>query len=198
MFIYLRGVNLDTKLSDSVLVAQAKSGNSDSLNQIIKKYSDFVMCKACSFKNLNGLESDDLYQEGMLGLLSAVYSFDENRQVSFSAYASTLVVRKMISAVKASNSKANLPMQSYLSIDDFGNALLNYSTPEHQLIYNEDINSAIRFANENLSKTEKKVLKLSLVGMSYKEIADILDSSVKSVDNAMQRIRKKFKTCKRD
>ena len=105
---------MNTDINDNILVARAKAGDSNALTVLINRYSDSVLKKANSFKDLSGLESDDLYQEGMLGLLAAVYSFDESRDVLFSTYVSTLASRKMLSALKKANSKNNLPMRSYV------------------------------------------------------------------------------------
>ena len=154
---------------------------------------DTVLQKAKSFKGLSGIESDDLYQEGMMGFIAAVYSFDETREIQFSTYAVTVAARKMLSALKKSNNKTNLPLRSYISIEEENN-LLSYSpTPEEIIIYNEELDKINSFIKTNLSKTEQKVLKLSMLGMSYAEIADILECTEKSVDNAIQRIRKKIR-----
>lgn len=187
---------MNTDINDNILVARAKAGDSNALTVLINRYSDSVLKKANSFKDLSGLESDDLYQEGMLGLLAAVYSFDESRDVLFSTYVSTLASRKMLSALKKANSKNNLPMRSYVPLEDETNLLSGAPTPEDLLIFNEEIDTINSFVENNLSKTERKVFKLNLLGLSYSEIAEILDCSVKSVDNTLQRIRKKIRNIK--
>ena len=149
--------------------------------------------KAFNFKNLNGIEKEDLYQEGMMGFISAVYSFDESRNVQFSAFASTVAVRKMLSAVRKSNNKSNLPMKYFVSIEDEVD-LLSYSpSPEETVIYNEELDFINDFIENNLSKSEKKVFKMYLLGLSYSEIAEILECNEKSVDNTLQRIRRKLR-----
>ena len=95
----------NNSVSDNTLVSQAKSGNTESLTHLIERYSETIKQKAFSFNNLKGIENEDLFQEGMIGFVSAVYSFDESKNVQFSTYASTLAVRKMISAVRKSNNK---------------------------------------------------------------------------------------------
>lgn len=178
---------------DNTLVSQAKSGDTAALTLLIQRYSDVILQKAKSFKGLSGIESDDLYQEGMMGLVAAVYSFDETREIQFSTYAVTVAARKMLSALKKSNNKSNLPLRSYISIEEENN-LLSYSpTPEEIIIYNEELDKINNFIKTKFSKTEKKVLKLSMLGMSYSEIADILECTEKSVDNAIQRVRKKIR-----
>lgn len=177
---------------DNALVSLAQSGDTAALTLLIQRYSDTVLQKAKSFKGLSGIESDDLYQEGMIGFVAAVYSFDKTREIKFSAFAVTVAVRKMLSALKKSNNKSNLPLRSYVSIEEENN-LLSYSpTPEEIIIYNEELDKINSFVETNLSKTEKKVFKLSMFGMSYSEIAEILECTEKSVDNAIQRIRKKL------
>ena len=189
----MASVSLVDAKDDNSLVSYAKSGDTAALTRLLERYSDAILQKAKSFKGLSGIESDDLYQEGMMGFIAAVYSFDESRGIQFSAYAVTVAVRKMLSALKKSNNKSNLPLRSYISIEE-ENSLLSYSpTPEEIIIYNEELDKISNFIKTNLSKNEKKVLKLSLLGMSYSEIADILECSEKSVDNAIQRIRRKIR-----
>ncbi len=183
---------IDAK-DDNSLVSKAKSGDTVALTRLLERYSDTILQKARSFKGLSGIESDDLYQEGMMGFVAAVYSFDETREIPFSTYAVTVAVRKMISALKKSNNKSNLPLRSYISIEEENNLLSFAPTPEEIIIYNEELDKINSFIKAKLSKTEKKVLKLSLLGMSYSEIADILECAEKSVDNAIQRIRKKIR-----
>lgn len=179
--------------NDNTLVSQAKSGDTAALTLLIQRYSDVILQKAKSFKGLSGIESDDLYQEGMMGLVAAVYSYDEAREIQFSTYAVTVAARKMLSALKKSNNKSNLPLRSYISIEEENNLLSFAPTPEEIIIYNEELDKINNFIKTKLSKTEKKVLKLSLLGMSYSEIADILECTEKSVDNAIQRVRKKIR-----
>ena len=174
----------------------AKGGDSNALTDLIKRYSETVLQKSLSVKKISGIENEDLYQEGMLGLLSAVYSFDESKGVLFSTYATTLITRKMLSALRTANKKSNLPLDSYVSIDEKCDIRSFSPTPEELLMFNEEIDSIISFVNNNLSKTEKKVFRLNLLGLSYNEIAEILDCTEKSVDNALQRIRKKIRSIK--
>ena len=183
-------------LEENLLVSMAKGGDSNALTDLIKRYSETVLQKSLSVKKISGIENEDLYQEGMLGLLSAVYSFDESKGVLFSTYATTLITRKMLSALRTANKKSNLPLDSYVSIDEKCDIRSFSPTPEELLMFNEEIDSIISFVNNNLSKTEKKVFRLNLLGLSYNEIAEILDCTEKSVDNALQRIRKKIRSIK--
>lgn len=183
-------------IDDKILVARAKSGDTNSLGILIERYSEKVTIKARSFKNLNGIDCDDLYQEGMLGLVTAVYSFDEGFGVQFSSYASKLVSRNMLSAVRKANNKSNLPLQYYVSLDDDDTLLSHTPTPEELVIFNEELDAVNEFIENKLSKSEKKVFKLNLAGLSYSEIAEILECDEKSVDNALQRIRRKLREFK--
>lgn len=178
--------------NDNELVAYAKSGNSNALQALIERYSDKILQKSKSFKSLIGLENDDLYQEGMLGFVSAVYSFDASRDVLFSTYVSTVCTRRMLSAIRKSNS--NIPLHSYVSIDEESELLSDLPSPEETFLYAERLGEINTFVEENLSKTEKKVFKLSVLGLKYSEIAEIIDCSEKSVDNTIQRIRRKIRS----
>ncbi len=192
----LSSFSIDNSFDDNALVTRAKLGDSAALSMLIERYSNVIFQKANSFSNLNGLESDDLFQEGMIGLVSAIYSFDEGRGVQFSTYLSTLASRKMLTALRKSNNNPNNPLSSYVSLDENVDLLSQSPTPEEMMIYNEELTEIVTYLNENLSKMERKVFKLSVLGIPYTEIADIIDCSVKSVDNAMQRIRRKIRSFK--
>lgn len=180
-------------IDDNILVSRAKSGNAEALTTLLEKYSEKIMQKSLTFKNLNGLESDDLYQEGMIGFVAAVYSFDGKIGVQFSTYANTLAVRKMLSAIRKANNKSNLPLQYYVSLEDEADLLSHSPTPEEIVIFNEELDLINDFIENNLSKSEKKVFRLNIAGLSYSEIAEILDCDEKFVDNALQRIRRKLR-----
>lgn len=189
----MANVSIVDAKDDNTLVSLAKSGDTKALTQLIERYSKIILQKAKSFKGLSGIESDDLHQEGMMGFVSAVYSFDETHDIQFSTFAVTVATRKMLSAIKISNNKSNLPLRSYVSIEEENNLLSHSPTPEEIILYNEELETISDFVKNNLSKNEKKVLKLSFLGMSYSEIAEILECTEKSVDNAIQRIRKKIR-----
>lgn len=190
------GKNEISKKDDILLTALAKSGDNEALSELLHRYSDLVLRKSASFNGISGLDSDDLYQEGMLGLLSAVYAYDEKKDASFKTFASVLVTRKMLSALRVANNKKNFPLREYVSLEEEKDLLSSMPTPEESLLRSEEMTRIISFVETRLSKTEKKVLKLSFLGLSYAEIADILDCTEKSVDNSIQRIRKKFREFK--
>jgi RNA polymerase sporulation-specific sigma factor len=179
-------------IGDNELVSRAKAGDSVALSVLIEKYSNYIYKKASSFKNLCGIDAEDLYQEGMIGFVSSIYSFDENFGTKFSTYSSTIYSRKMLSAIRKTNSCVGNCVDYFTSIDE-ENVTLQHPSPEEAVLYNEEINEILDFVKLNFSKTEQKVFKLILLGASYSEIAEILDCNKKSVDNAVQRIRKKLR-----
>ncbi len=195
----LNNFSINHCCDDNELVSRAKGGDSVALSMLIEKYSDKILKQAYSFKNLNGLEADDLYQEGMMGFVSSVYSFNESNGAKFCTYSSTVTFRKMISLLRKSEDVINNSVNIDEYVDSEVLASYQYPSPEDSVIINEDLNELLQFVENNFSKTERKVFKLLLLGLTYSEIADILDCNVKSVDNAVQRIRRKlraFQACK--
>lgn len=190
--------SVNKQYDDNELVVRAKGGDSVALSMLIEKYSDRILKRAYSFKNLSGLDNDDLYQEGMIGFVSSIYSYDENHGAQFSTYSSTVTLRRMISFLRKSESIIN----NCVGIDDYINSDISttyyYPSPEDSLIINEELDEILLFTGNNFSKTERKVFKLLLLGVTYSEIADILDCGVKSVDNTVQRIRRKLRAFQSD
>lgn len=184
--------SVDNMYNDNELVSRAKAGDSTALSLLIEKYSDYILKKASSFKNLSCIDIEDLYQEGMIGFVSSIYSFDETYGTKFSTYATTVYSRKMLSVLRKTNNDASNCVDSYVSIDD-SEISAHHPSPEDAVLYDEELSEIIGFAKDNFSKTEQKVFKLVLLGVSYSEIAEILDCNVKSVDNAVQRIRRKLR-----
>ena len=175
-----------------MIVLDKKYQDEEIINKLVENYASLIR-GICRRFYLVGGTSDDLYQEGMIGFVAAVYSFNEKLGVQFSTYANTLAVRKMLSAIRKANNKTNLPLQYYVSLEDETD-LLSYSpTPEEIVIFNEELDLINDFIENNLSKSEKKVFRLNIAGLSYSEIADILDCDEKFVDNALQRIRRKLR-----
>lgn len=178
--------------SDNELVSRAKAGDSVALSLLIEKYSDNILKKARSFKNLCGIDVEDLYQEGMIGFVSSIYSFDEAYGTKFSTFSSTVYSRKMLSALRKMANDMNNCVELGTSVDE--NELLSQNiSPEDAVLYDEEIKEIMIYVQEKFSKTEQKVFKLILLGLSYSEISGILESNVKSVDNTVQRIRRKLR-----
>lgn len=187
------------KLSDEQVVSLAKDGDEEAYNHIIARYRNFVYRKAKSYY-IKGADEEDLIQEGMIGLYKAVRDFDESLSV-FAAFAKVCVIRQILTAVKNSTRNKHIPLNYYVSIDrdeSDGEPILDIPdenasvNPEINLIDRENVSGIEYRINQNLSKLELEVLALYLNGHSYKEIAEKINKTPKTVDNAIQRIRKKI------
>ena len=189
-------------MTDSDLISLVKSGNKHALNFLLNKYKDLVNIKVGKYFIL-GAEREDSVQEGMIGLYKAIRDFDEEKQNSFKTFANLCIERQLITAIKTSNRQKHMPLNSYLSLnnsayeEDEGMPLmetLNSKFIEDPLDtitkkeYYKTIEDAI---DKSLSDFEKQVLKRYIQGESYVSIAEKLNTPVKSIDNAIQRIRKK-------
>ena len=168
------------------LVKLASSGDNEALSLLVSKMIPDVRREASKFSGAVGVDSDDLFQEGMIGLLSAARSYKTDCGASFRTYASVCIRNRIISAVKkASGGKSVrrdllVPLETELSYDD-------------GLVVKEECDRLFGFIETQLSERERSILKLFLSGLSYGEIAQKLGSSSKSVDNALQRVRRKLK-----
>lgn len=194
--------------SDERLVLMARDGDERAEEFLLTKYKDFVRSKARAYF-LAGGDSDDLIQEGMIGLYNAISHYDESKDSSFMTYAAICINNKLISAVSADNRKKNAPLNGYVSIysvitDEAGEeASLSDVLPADESVNPEDIvlSQERKELVENkmfdrLSSLEKEILSYYMEGLSYAGIADIIGKSEKSVDNAIQRIRTKLKKYK--
>lgn len=187
---------------DKFLLEEIKHGNNDALNKLLNKYKELVNMKVGKYFII-GAEKEDIYQEGMIGLYKAIKSFDSEKQNSFKTFANLCIERQLITAIKTSNRQKHMPLNSYLSLnataydDDNDTSLLeifNSKTvedPLETLTKKEYYKTVEDKIEENLSDFEKQVLHRYARGESYVSIAEKLDSPVKSIDNAIQRIRKK-------
>lgn len=191
--------------SDELLVRMARAGDEKAEDFLLKKYKDFVRSKARAYFLVGG-DSDDLIQEGMIGLYNAIGHYDESMASSFMAYAAICINNKLISAVSADGRQKNAPLNGYVSIyssitDETGEeASLSDVLPD-----TENINPEAIILNEEqekltinrlfgkLSALEKEILSYYMEGMSYSEIAKLIGKTEKSVDNAIQRIRLKMR-----
>ena len=191
-------------LKDEEIISQIKSGDKDALSYLLEKYKNLVNIKVSKYFMI-GAEKEDILQEGMIGLFKSIQSFNEEKQNSFKSFANICIERQLITAIKSSNRQKHMPLNTYLSLntsaydnneDDSVELIdtFNSKTAEDPLetIMKKEYYSEVEEAiNKNLSKFEKQVLDRYLKGESYVTIAKRLDSPVKSVDNAIQRIRKK-------
>ena len=190
--------------TDEEIVAQIKSGDEKALSYILDKYKELVNMKVGKYF-LIGAEREDIVQEGMIGLYKAIKNFAPDKQNSFKSFANICIERQLITAIKTSNRQKHLPLNSYLSLnisaydnnEEDGAELIDTfdgNTAEDPLEtvmkkeYYEQMQNNIE---KTLSKFEKQVLDRFIKGESYSVIAKKLDSPIKSVDNAIQRIRKK-------
>ena len=197
-------VDIDEDIDvDDNMVFKAKVGDEKSINHIIRKYRNFVRAKAKPFF-LVGADKEDILQEGMIGLFKAIRDYDEEKTVSFRAFAELCVTRQIITAVKTATRQKHIPLNSYISLnkpvneeepdrtlmDTMKNA--NINDPEQLTINKEEMQLIIEKTKEMLSDFEIKVLSLYLKGYSYQEISTKLGKHSKSIDNALQRIKRKF------
>ena len=188
--------------TDEELTEIAKNGDKEALEYLLKKYKDLVEMKVGKFFII-GAEREDIVQEGMIGLYKAVKSYNNEKESSFKSFANMCIERQLITAIKTSNRQKHIPLNSSISLnasayDDNSEAelmdKLDVQTLEDPLDtitkkeYYKTIETKI---DEHLSEFEKQVLKRYARGESYVTIAEKLSAPVKSVDNAIQRIRKK-------
>ena len=192
------------KLSDEELVLRYHSGDNDAADYLVDKYKNLVRMRARSYF-LVGADNDDLIQEGMIGLYKAIRDYNVEKNVTFMTFASLCISRQIMTAVTAYNSQKNSPLNKSISLDspvtdEMGeNTVLSEviaskedGNPEEMYIAKEQASFAIANLFSNLSKMERQVLELYIEGLSYIEIAQVLDKPAKSIDNALQRIKGKL------
>ncbi|AOZ93342.1 RNA polymerase sporulation sigma factor SigH [Paenibacillus crassostreae] len=190
-------------LSDEDIVEAFRLGESLALEFLINKYRNFVRAKARSYF-LIGADREDIVQEGMIGLYKSIRDFRGDKQSSFKAFAELCITRQIITAIKTATRQKHIPLNSYISLDkpiydeDSDRTLLDVicgsqiSDPEQLAINKEEFMGLEDKMSEILSDLERKVLMLYLDGQSYQEISVDLDRHVKSIDNALQRVKRKL------
>lgn len=196
--------------TDEQLVEMVRDGHEFALDYLLNKYKVLVEKKSKSYF-LIGAGRDDIIQEGMIGLFKAVRDYRDDKMASFYSFADLCVTRQIITAVKASTRQKHMPLNSYISLnkpvfeeDDHKTAFLDRMpsnkiiNPEDLLIGKENVDIIELELSKKLSKLEKQVLQLYVDGTTYVEIAVILDRPVKSIDNALQRIKKKVEQILKD
>ena len=192
-----------SNIKDEDLIRKIKSGDNNALDYLLKKYQEVVNMKVSRYFII-GAEKEDIIQEGLIGLYKAIKSFDPEKQNSFKSFANLCVERQLITAIKSSNRQKHMPLNSYLSLnmsayDDYDDDTSIYDIFDANIIEDpldtitkkEYYKSVENIIEKSLSTFEKNVLNELVNGSSYTAIAQKLDSPVKSVDNAIQRIRKK-------
>lgn len=191
-------------MTDEEIVCQAqRDGEGAALEYLLNKYKNFVRAKARSYF-LIGADHEDIVQEGMIGLYKAIRDFREERLSSFRAFAELCVTRQIITAIKTATRQKHIPLNSYVSLnrpifeEDSDRTLLDViteempSNPEEMLIDREDLSVIEGRIGQMLSDLEKEVLIRYIEGKSYVEISEEMNRHVKSVDNALQRIKRKL------
>ncbi|HEX7065074.1 MAG TPA: RNA polymerase sporulation sigma factor SigH [Bacillales bacterium] len=190
-------------MEDERLVEYVHVGNNKALEYLIDKYKNFVKAKARSYF-LVGADREDIIQEGMIGLFKAIRDFQDDKLSSFKAFAELCITRQMITAIKTATRQKHIPLNSYVSLDkpiydeESDRTLLDIlcgskvSDPEETVIHQEEYDNIEGKMSEILSDLEQKVLMLYLDGRSYQEISADLNRHVKSIDNALQRVKRKF------
>ena len=192
-----------SNIKDEDLIRKIKSGDNNALDYLLKKYQEVVNMKVSRYFII-GAEKEDIIQEGLIGLYKAIKSFDPEKQNSFKSFANLCIERQLITAIKSSNRQKHMPLNSYLSLnmsayddDDDDTSIYDIfdaniiEDPLDTITKKEYYKSVENIIEKSLSTFEKNVLNELVNGSSYTAIAQKLDSPVKSVDNAIQRIRKK-------
>ncbi|KOA19917.1 RNA polymerase sigma-H factor [Clostridium homopropionicum DSM 5847] len=197
--------SLEDKLDEEIAL-EAKRGNVQALEYLINKYKNFVKAKAKSYF-LIGADKEDIYQEGMIGLFKSIRDYRPDKLSSFKAFAELCVTRQIITAIKTATRQKHIPLNTYISLnkpvydEESDRTLLDILStvkvcdPEELVISREEVSSIETEIGEALSELELEVLNSYLQGKSYQEIACDLDRHSKSIDNALQRVKRKLEKC---
>jgi RNA polymerase sporulation-specific sigma factor len=192
------------ELADLQLVVRARNGDPEALDALIRRYTSFVRLKASSYF-LAGGDAEDLIQEGLIGLYKAVRDFRHDKETSFRSFAELCVTRQIITAIKTATRFKHSPLNTYVSFSNtpagqdsdsdvtLGDALPGpgVDDPSICVISTEELQSLVFALGTGLSKLEADALKLYLEGSSYEEMADALGCDTKTIDNALQRVKRK-------
>lgn len=188
---------------DEDVILDAKVGNEKALEYLINKYKSFVRAKARTYF-LIGADREDIIQEGMIGLFKSIRDYKGDKLSSFRAFAELCITRQIITAIKTATRQKHIPLNSYVSLnkpifDEESDKTLmdilseeSISDPEELIINREEFLGIETKMGEILSSLEWEVLTSYLEGKSYQEIAEELDRHVKSIDNALQRVKRKL------
>lgn len=197
--------DFDNKLDEEIAM-EAKNGNKRAQEYLINKYQNFVKSKSKSYF-LIGADKEDIYQEGMIGLYKAIRDFRPDKLASFKAFAELCVTRQIITAIKTATRQKHIPLNTYVSLnkpiyeEESDRTLLDVlaglkvTDPEELVISNEEMKHIEKEIGQVLSDLEMEVLMSYLDGKSYQEIACDLDRHAKSIDNALQRVKRKLEKC---
>lgn len=192
--------------SEEEVVIEAKKGNVKAQEYVISKYEGFVKSKSKSYF-LIGADKEDIYQEGMIGLYKAIRDFNYEKSTTFKSFAELCITRQIITAIKTATRQKHIPLNTYVSLnkpvseDDSERTLMDIlssiriTNPEELIIGKEEKEYIEKVISKVLSDLEMEVLQSYLDGKSYQEIACDLDRQAKSIDNALQRVKKKLEKC---
>lgn len=195
----------DAKIDEEIVI-EAKKGDVRAQEYLINKYQNFVKSKSKSYF-LIGADKEDIYQEGMIGLFKAIRDYKDDKLASFKVFAELCVTRQIITAVKTATRQKHIPLNTYVSLnkpiydEESDRTLLDIlsgikvSDPEEMIIDREEMEKLEKKIQEVLSSLEMEVLNSYLDGKSYQEIASDLDRQAKSIDNALQRVKRKLEKC---
>lgn len=189
--------------TDEELIRMMRNGDEKVVDYLMVKYKNLVRKKARALF-LIGADNDDLIQEGMIGLFKAIRDYDEEKEASFYHFAELCISRQMYTAMEASQRKKHAPLNSYVSLYEESEReekvplaevlqSLSNGNPEDLVIDKENVDAFQEKINACLSRMEKQVLALTLQGMNYQQVAQIMEKSPKSIDNALQRIKGKLR-----
>jgi RNA polymerase sporulation-specific sigma factor len=192
------------QVDDGFLIALAKQGNVDAYDSLVRRYYGFVRLKASSYF-LAGGDSDDLIQEGLVGLYKAIRDYRTDRESSFRNFAELCITRQIITAVKTATRNKHTPLNQYVSFSSTPAGSSGDSEPTldemlpgspvhdpiNQVISSEELRALVSCISTSLSELESRVLTLYLDGHSYEEVGRRLDCDCKTVDNALQRVKRK-------
>lgn len=181
--------------TDQEIIARIREGETELSEYLIEKYKDLVIKKARAMYLIGG-DTDDLIQEGMIGLFKAVRDYNPEKEAGFATFANLCVERQLYTAIQNSMRQKHMPLNSYISLNSEPESFLPeliMENPEAMLIDQENADSLNQKIPEILSSLENKVLSLYLKGFSYAQIAEELERTPKSIDNALHRIRAKIR-----
>jgi len=195
------------ELEDLQIVLRARNGDSEAMDALIRRYTGFVRLKASSYF-LAGGDSDDLIQEGLIGLYKAVRDFRTDKETSFRSFAELCVTRQIITAIKTATRFKHAPLNTYVSFSHtpagqegegectLGDALPGPGVhePSVMVISTEELQSLVFTLGSGLSSLEADALRLYLEGSSYEDMAEKLECDTKTIDNALQRVKRKIVT----
>jgi RNA polymerase sporulation-specific sigma factor len=196
----------EVKVDDGFLIALAKQGDRNAYDRLVRRYYGFVRLKASSYF-LAGGDSDDLIQEGLVGLYKAIRDYRTDRESSFRNFAELCITRQIITAVKTATRNKHTPLNQYVSFSstpaasgedvptlDQTIAGPSVNDPVNRVISSEELRSLVDCLSTALSELESRVLSLYLDGCSYEQVGERLGCDTKTVDNALQRVKRKVGT----